>query len=54
MGQREVLTVHAFSVLSCPAKTVKMEFFLYLLRMIRASYRKEKDNFLNLFEEKDG
>lgn len=28
--------------------------FLYLLRMIRASSRKKKDNFLNLFEEKDG
>ena len=37
-----------------PAKTVKMEFFLYLLRVIRASSRKEKDNFLYLFEEKDG
>ena len=37
-----------------PAETVKMEFFLYLLRVIRASSRMEKDNFLYLFEEKDG
>ena len=29
-------------------------FFLYLLLVIRASSRKVKDNFLNLFEEKDG
>ena len=28
-------------------------FFLYLLSVIRASSRKEKDNFLYLFEEKD-